>query len=70
MLTATQLRSGKRIFGKRPNDPRYKMYEFKGERRTILGWCEKYGLNYACVQSRLRQGTPLDAPKQARGRPK
>jgi hypothetical protein len=58
-----------REYGKNPNHSRVKFFEFKGERRTIHDWSRRLGLTYQCVQSRLKQGTPLDAPKSRAGRP-
>jgi hypothetical protein len=58
-----------REYGKNPNHPRVKFFEFNGEIRTIFGWAQLFGLSYQCVQSRLRYGTPLDKPKSRRGRP-
>ena len=47
-----------------------KFFEFSGQKKTIHGWAVHFGLTYACIQSRLKQGTPLDAPKSNRGRPR
>lgn len=58
-----------REYGKHPNHHRVKFYDFNGERRTILGWAQRFGLTYTCVESRLKFGIPLDAPKSRRGRP-
>lgn len=58
-----------REYGKNPNHHRVKFYEFKGERRPIVGWMQRFGLTYTCVESRLKQGIPLDQPKSRAGRP-
>ncbi len=58
-----------REYGKNPNHHRVKFYEFKGERRRISDWARRFGLTYTCVESRLKQGIPLDKPRSKRGRP-
>ena len=58
-----------REYGKNPNHFNVKLYEFRGERRTIFDWAKRFGLPYTTIQQRLRRGVPLDKPKARSGRP-
>jgi hypothetical protein len=58
-----------RTYGKNPNHYNVKLYEFKGERRTILDWAKRFGLPYTTIQQRLQRGASLDVPKSRAGRP-
>jgi len=49
--------------------PPIKLFEFKGRKMTLRQWAKATGLRYSCVQSRFKQGVPLDKPLSKRGRP-
>jgi hypothetical protein len=49
--------------------PPIKLFEFDGRSMTLRQWANETGLRYSCVQSRFKQGTPLDKPRSKRGRP-
>lgn len=49
--------------------PPIKLFEYKGKKMTLRQWAAATGLRYSCVQSRFKQGIPLDQPQSNRGRP-
>jgi hypothetical protein len=56
---------------KRVSYPRNaRLVEFKGRYQTLRQWAAEMGVTYACIQSRVKFGTPLDLPPQRSGRPK
>jgi len=38
--------------------------------QTLSQWATEMGVTYACIQSRVKFGTPLDRPLSKAGRPK
>lgn len=47
-----------------------RLVEFNGRSQTLAQWAAEVGVSYACMQSRVKFGTPLDRPFSKAGRPK
>ena len=47
-----------------------RLVEFNGRSQTLSQWAAEMGVTYACIQSRVKFGTPLDRPPSKAGRPK
>jgi hypothetical protein len=54
----------------RPKGAPIRQVEFNGRTQTLRQWAVEMGVSYACIQSRVKFGTPLDRPPSKVGRPK